>query len=150
MRYLQRGTTLFYAKRPDIFLGAQIIAKQLGGEVIPPTLPWKYAWIKKLFGIHAAERVRVLLPTARWDLVRFWDGLLYKIESIILLRNVWQDPALQTGSHRVGGSLDGPISTLPAPEASPEEAVITWQPRWAEVEQQAHPTTGRQNNTLPR
>src|SRR5262249_1461903 len=67
-------------KRLDIFEKAQTIARDLGGSLVAPTLPWKYAWIRKAFGQAAAERMAVLLPTVRWSAARLFDQIVWYAE----------------------------------------------------------------------
>lgn len=122
VRYLQRGMILFYARRPDIFHQAQTIARNLGGQLIAPTLPRKYSWIEKLFGWQMAERVQVFLPTARWAIARFWDEVLHNVDRSILMRDGSHDSTSRTGSGG-GGSLDAPPRTLPFREPDPQMLV---------------------------
>jgi len=79
VRYLQTAMILFYPERPDIVQEAQSIARDLGGQLTPPVLSWKYAWIKAIFGWAVAKQVRRLLPIIRWTAQRQLDGLLFHI-----------------------------------------------------------------------
>jgi glycosyltransferase involved in cell wall biosynthesis len=80
IRYLQDYLILFYPQRPDIVEQMRKTAKHLGGQLHSPQLPWKYSWIKELFGWDLAKRTQLFLPKMRWSLVRFWDKALFRIE----------------------------------------------------------------------
>jgi hypothetical protein len=79
VKFMQTWMVYFYPERMDIFAKAQAIAKELGGEVHPPHMSWKYTWIKNLFGMPLARRAQVALPRFRWSLVRFWDKTLFRL-----------------------------------------------------------------------
>lgn len=59
IHYLQTWLGHFHPGRPDIVAEAQQIAASLGGELMLPTLSWKYAWIKSLFGWQAAKSAQL-------------------------------------------------------------------------------------------
>jgi len=77
---LQRLLIEFYPHRPDIVEKACRLAKELGGELRPPSLSWKYSWLKAAFGWNLANRVRYSVQGVRWALIRSWDKLLFDIE----------------------------------------------------------------------
>lgn len=54
--YLQTSLIHFYNERPDIVEEAQRLATSLGGTLTPPRLPWKYTWLRLLFGFAIAKR----------------------------------------------------------------------------------------------
>jgi hypothetical protein len=81
VRYLQNWMINFYPERLDIFKQAQQMARDLGGQLEVPRLPWKYSWIGAIFGRGLAKRTQVLLPAIRWSLHRFWDKTLFRIEN---------------------------------------------------------------------
>ncbi|HEY4282963.1 MAG TPA: glycosyltransferase family 2 protein [Chthoniobacterales bacterium] len=58
LNFLQTYAIYFYPERSDLINELQTIASSLGGRVEIPQLPWKYAWIQKLFGWSAAKRAR--------------------------------------------------------------------------------------------
>ena len=69
----------FYPERMDLFRQAAELARQLGGELHPPSLSWKYKWIRAMFGLPTAKRAQVTLPRLRWSAVRAWDKMLSQI-----------------------------------------------------------------------
>lgn len=102
VQYLQNAAILFYPTRSDIFNSARQMANDLGGRLEAPILPWKYAWIQKLFGWQMAERVLVFMPTIRWSLARLWDQVLYQVDRLILRRELSHDPPSGIGSEGKG------------------------------------------------
>jgi glycosyltransferase involved in cell wall biosynthesis len=78
--YLQNWMVYFYPERPDLFEQAQTLARELGGTLQSPSLSWKYAWIKTLFGWPIARRAQVTLPRLRWSLAGFWDKAIFQLQ----------------------------------------------------------------------
>jgi hypothetical protein len=76
VKFLQDSLLVFYPERPDIVERTKQLAATLGGRLAMPVLPWKYAWIQKVFGWPLAKRAKILLPRCRWSLIRFWDKTL--------------------------------------------------------------------------
>lgn len=83
VRYLQTWMVYFYPERPDLFQQAQMLAEEFGGRVVAPGLPWKYAWIKTLFGQPLARRAQVALPRLRWSLVRKYDKAMLRLGDVL-------------------------------------------------------------------
>jgi glycosyltransferase involved in cell wall biosynthesis len=81
IKYLQNYLIDFYPLRLDIVEQMHNVAKNLGGQLDPPRLPWKYSWIKTLFGWSGAKRAQLFLPSVKWSLVRLWDRALFRIET---------------------------------------------------------------------
>ena len=81
VRYLQTWMICFYPDRLDIVKEAEQIAVGLGGQLVIPSLSWKYAWIQKVFGWSLAKRVQTLLSKYKWSMVRSWDKALFRLES---------------------------------------------------------------------
>lgn len=80
VNYLQTWFHYFYPKRADIMAQAQALAQELGGQLAVPSLPWKYAWIHRLFGWDAAKRVQVSYNQSKSSAIRAWDKLMYSLE----------------------------------------------------------------------
>jgi glycosyltransferase involved in cell wall biosynthesis len=78
--YLQNWLHNFYPDRLDIVELAKSKARELGGQLHDPRVPWKYAWIQTLFGPSWAKRAQVLLPRIRWGIARRWDRALLRIQ----------------------------------------------------------------------
>ena len=79
LKYLQ-GLAIFYPARPDILDEAEQLAQTLGGHLETPRLPWKYAWLQRLFGWHFARRAQLILPRLKWSLVRSLDKALFRFD----------------------------------------------------------------------
>jgi len=80
MRYLQTWLIHFYPERPDIVRELETLADSLGGRLGKPSLRWKYAWIRPLFGWGAAKQAQLVLPSVKTSLLRFWDGAMSQLE----------------------------------------------------------------------
>jgi glycosyltransferase involved in cell wall biosynthesis len=74
--YLQTWLPYFYPNRLDIVRRAQEWAVSLGGELHTPELSWKYDWIRRLFGWHAAKYVQLKYNERKSILLDSWDRAL--------------------------------------------------------------------------
>lgn len=73
LAYLQRNLINFYPERSDIVSQAEQAARDLGGELRPPTLSWKYSWIRSAFGWRAAKSTSLRMRKVRWSLEKSLD-----------------------------------------------------------------------------
>jgi glycosyltransferase involved in cell wall biosynthesis len=80
VRLLQDWLIYFYPEKPEIFKQAEEMARNLGGQLRTPSLNWKYAWVKMLFGWTTAKRAQQPLRKSRWELKKFLDKTLYRME----------------------------------------------------------------------
>jgi glycosyltransferase involved in cell wall biosynthesis len=80
LRYLQWWLVCFYPERPDIINKAVELARALGGRLECPRLPWKYAWIRPIFGWTAAKRTQCYYNHFKSFLARRVDKLLFRLE----------------------------------------------------------------------
>jgi glycosyltransferase involved in cell wall biosynthesis len=80
LQYLQNWLITFYPERLDIVELFQLAARDLGGQLEIPRLPWKYSWIRKLFGWGMAKRARLLFPNVRWSVTKYWDKTLFRMQ----------------------------------------------------------------------
>jgi len=78
--YLQNWLSSFYPERPDLVEKAQQLAKELGGNLTPPQLSWKYSWIRALFGWNAAKMAQLRYNEIKEASIRRWDKLMYDLE----------------------------------------------------------------------
>jgi glycosyltransferase involved in cell wall biosynthesis len=81
IKCLQNYLIDFYPSRLDIVEQMHKVAKDLGGHLHVPRLPWKYSWIRLLFGWSLASRAQLFVPSIRWAFRRFWDKVLSRIET---------------------------------------------------------------------
>jgi hypothetical protein len=80
VKFLQDNLLFFYPERPDIVERAEQLAAELGSRLSVPVLPWKYAWIQKVFGWPAAKRAKIIMPRYKWSLIRSADKALSLID----------------------------------------------------------------------
>ena len=81
VKYLQYYLFDFHPERPDIVDRMRNLARSLGGELTDPRLPWKYSWIKTVFGWNIAKRARIVLPEVKTSLLKTWDKTCFLLES---------------------------------------------------------------------
>lgn len=55
------------------------LARELGGNLLPPKLSWKYSLIKKIFGLKVAMKVRDIVSKAKLLAYINWDRLIYEL-----------------------------------------------------------------------
>ena len=82
LTYLQRNLVNFYPERTDIVKQAEQLAAELGGQLQPPHLSWKYSWIKSAFGWTAAKNVSLEMRKIRWSLENSLDRALCDLENL--------------------------------------------------------------------
>jgi glycosyltransferase involved in cell wall biosynthesis len=78
--FLQMWLSAFHPARPDLVEQLQKLAGELGGRLEMPRLPWKYAWIQKLFGWTAARRVQIRYNRIKSSVIRRCDRMLFDWE----------------------------------------------------------------------
>jgi len=83
LAYVQRNLINFYPERTDIVRQAEQVAADLGGQLQPPHLSWKYSWIKAIFGWTAAKNVSLEMRRIRWSLENFLDRALCDVENMV-------------------------------------------------------------------
>ena len=59
--YMQNWIANFYPERRDIIEQAEQMAMNLGGQLRPPHVAWKYVWIRTMFGL-ANSAARSTIP----------------------------------------------------------------------------------------
>jgi glycosyltransferase involved in cell wall biosynthesis len=80
VQYMRNWLLSFYPERMDIVQKAEQKSRELGEELGIPSLPWKYSWIRALFGWKIAKRAQVFLPNMRWSVARALDKALFQVE----------------------------------------------------------------------
>jgi glycosyltransferase involved in cell wall biosynthesis len=80
LAYLQNWYFAFYPDRPDALAELQALASQLQGRLERPSMSWKYAWIKPVFGLKAAKWAQTSLPNLKESGFRQFDNVLDKLE----------------------------------------------------------------------
>lgn len=79
--FMQASFSYFYPEWVDIVGEMETKARELGGELSPPRLSWKYSWLLHSCGWGPAKHLQIVAPRARWMLRRQWDKLLYWIQA---------------------------------------------------------------------
>jgi Glycosyl transferase family 2/Polysaccharide deacetylase len=79
LAYLQRNLINFYPERPDIVEQAKQVAADLGGQLQPPHLSWKYSWIKEAFGWEVAKNTAIHMREIRWSLENSLDKTISRV-----------------------------------------------------------------------
>jgi polysaccharide transporter, PST family len=80
LRYLQSSLIYFYPERLDIVQQMEQTARDIGRQLGTPTLSWKYAWAKNIFGWHLAKTLLAIAPMIRWKFARALDKALLIFE----------------------------------------------------------------------
>jgi hypothetical protein len=78
---MQNWLDNFYPERLDIVAELQGIAAELNGELKPPQLRWKYAWIRPVLGWKTAKWAQTTLPQCKASILRAWDQTMYQLET---------------------------------------------------------------------
>jgi glycosyltransferase involved in cell wall biosynthesis len=80
LKYLQTYFIHFYPEMPELVQEAKQLAAELGGELRPPRLPLKYAWIQKTFGWTAAKQTQLSYNKLKSSLIRSWDKAMFRLQ----------------------------------------------------------------------
>jgi len=81
VEFLRASLINFYPDRQDIVEQARRLATEMGEELGPPYLSWKYSWIRMLFGWQFAKPVQIQARKFRWWLERHLDKALFRMEN---------------------------------------------------------------------
>jgi glycosyltransferase involved in cell wall biosynthesis len=81
LKYLQRWLIYFYPEKTAILEKANALAKDLGGEMSPPALGWKYSIIKEILGWRMAKRAQRRIPLIKEVIRGTWDKFLYNVSN---------------------------------------------------------------------
>src|SRR5258708_37243640 len=73
LAFLQSRLIFFYPDSPHIEKQMCALAKELDGAISPPTLTWKYRYIKAAVGLPVAKRCKIVLPGLRHRVEQSWD-----------------------------------------------------------------------------
>ena len=75
------GTDPFLSGTNDIVRAATLKAKELGGELRPPELSWKYAWLRKAFGWRVAKNTAFQMREIRWSVMKSLDKTMVRAKA---------------------------------------------------------------------
>ncbi len=82
VKYLQNWLVYFYPDRSDLVRQSEDLATTLSGRLVPPTLSWKYAWMRRTLGWTFASRAQVFLRAFRWKCTSAWDRTALRMERL--------------------------------------------------------------------
>ena len=111
VQYLRDSMIYFYPESEHILEQANRIAVDLGEELGTPSLSWKYAWVKALFGWVAVKVVQHRVRRVRWRIAKEIDHLLLKLEMRMKRR--------EFGSSNQGLTEDGNLQMVAVKESRP-------------------------------
>jgi hypothetical protein len=77
LNYLRDNFPYFYPENSDLVLQLQQMAAKLNGELLPPRLSWKYAWIQKTLGWTAAKRSQMAYNRWKTSALRLCDRTFF-------------------------------------------------------------------------
>jgi glycosyltransferase involved in cell wall biosynthesis len=80
LAYIHYFYVYLYPERPDLMAELQIVAEELDGRLEEPTLSWKYAWMRPIFGFNVAKRAQTTLPELKAFMLRKWDRTMYLLD----------------------------------------------------------------------
>ena len=81
LTYLQNWFGSFYPDHKEAVAELQVLAAELHGQLQPPELHWKYAWMRPAFGPRAASWAQMELPELKTKLKRQWDKTMFQLET---------------------------------------------------------------------
>jgi len=80
--FLQNRLIYFYPDSPHIVKQMSALAGELGGALKPPSLKWKYRYVKAVFGWSATQRFRFALPSLKQSVERSWDQIMFNLDRV--------------------------------------------------------------------
>ena len=78
--YLQTWLPNFFPARMDLVARMKRLAGELGGELNDPKISWKYVWIQKTLGWHAAQRAQLQYNELKDVALLYQDRLMSALE----------------------------------------------------------------------
>ncbi len=79
LQYLHRWLEEFYPRKPGLIRTVEGIAQELGGELPPPAVNWKYYPLQEIFGWRTATIARSNWRKAKLMARKNWDRLLSRL-----------------------------------------------------------------------
>lgn len=81
IQYMQNWYPCFYSDNPDIVAELQSMAEEMGGHLETPCLPWRYSWMRWIFGWKAAKTAQTAIGEAKASLIAHWDKAMFDLET---------------------------------------------------------------------
>ena len=82
LNYLQIWYGFFYPDGGKILQNVIKLANDLGGQLKPPKLKWKYLPFKLIFGDRFAKNLSVFLPKTKTKVFKEYDHIMYNLQQI--------------------------------------------------------------------
>lgn len=79
VQFIQDRLINFYPEKTEIVKKSFDLARELGGDLIPPPLKWKYAGIKKIFGYAAAKDISLRMPRIKASIINKYDRIMHRV-----------------------------------------------------------------------
>jgi glycosyltransferase involved in cell wall biosynthesis len=80
LTYLRNWYLNFYPERKDVIQEFHKIAADLQGTLDVPSLRWKWAWMRPVFGWKLAKWAQMALPLFKSNCIRQWDKAMFHVE----------------------------------------------------------------------
>lgn len=81
LKYLHTWSHYAHPDRPDLVEELGKIARDLGEELRPPELRWKYRWMVPVVGERVAKRLQNTLPELKARCLYRWDDFLGRFDN---------------------------------------------------------------------
>jgi O-antigen/teichoic acid export membrane protein/glycosyltransferase involved in cell wall biosynthesis len=104
VEFIRSSLIYFYPETSHIVKDAEQMVRELGEELGPPWISWKYYWIQKLFGWGVVKPLQQRARKVRWSVARSWDVMLSRLETTEVA-SAWKQPSV--------GALDGYVASRP-------------------------------------
>lgn len=83
LTYIRNWYLNFYPERPEIVAELQQIAADLQGHLDEPSLRWKFAWMRPVFGWRTAKWAQMALPLFKSNCIRQCDKALFHFQYLV-------------------------------------------------------------------
>lgn len=82
LKYIRNWFLCFYPERPEIVTELKQLVEDLDGHLGEPSLRWKFAWIRPVFGWRMAKWAQTALPLFKTNCIRQCDKALFRFETL--------------------------------------------------------------------
>ena len=82
LTYIRNWFLYFYPERPELVAKLRTIVDELDGHLGEPSLRWKFAWMRPVFGWRMAKWAQMALPLFKSNCIRQCDKALFQFEGL--------------------------------------------------------------------
>jgi len=82
LKYLHNRLWYFYPDKPALLEKAKNLARELGGDLLPPKESMKFSLVRKVFGWKIAKNLKNTVWRAETLALKNWDRLIFKIANV--------------------------------------------------------------------